>query len=78
MARLYPNPIPPAPPRLYTSSYPKNPVIVAGRLARTANGVKLLVELAEALEAPVNDQRNRIFFPSRTRSITPASSATLA
>ena len=52
-------------------------MIVAGRLARTANGVKLLVELAEALD-PVNDQRNRIFFPSRTRSITPASSATLA
>ena len=39
-------------------------MIVAGRLARTANGVKLPVELAEALEAPVNVQRNRINFPS--------------
>ena len=39
-------------------------MIVAGRLARTANGVKLLVELAEALEAPVNDQPNRMNFPS--------------
>jgi thiamine pyrophosphate-dependent acetolactate synthase large subunit-like protein len=31
----------------------ENPVIVAGRLARTANGVKLPVELAETLESPV-------------------------
>jgi len=42
----------------------ENPVIVAGRLARTPNGIKLLVELAEALQAPVNDQRNRMNFPS--------------
>ena len=28
-------------------------MIVAGGLARAGNGVKLLVELAEALEAPV-------------------------
>jgi thiamine pyrophosphate-dependent acetolactate synthase large subunit-like protein len=41
-----------------------NPVIVAGRLARTPNGVKLLVELAETLQAPVIDQRNRMNFPS--------------
>src|ERR1700676_2889165 len=34
----------------------ENPVIVAGRLARTPNGTKLLVELAETLQAPVNDQ----------------------
>jgi acetolactate synthase I/II/III large subunit len=42
----------------------ENPVIVAGRLARTPNGIKLLVELAETLEAPVNDQRNRMNFPT--------------
>jgi acetolactate synthase-1/2/3 large subunit len=42
----------------------ENPVIVAGRLARTPNGVKLLVELAETLQASVNDQRNRMNFPS--------------
>jgi thiamine pyrophosphate-dependent acetolactate synthase large subunit-like protein len=42
----------------------ENPVIVVGRLARTPNGVKLLVELAETLQAPVIDQRNRMNFPS--------------
>jgi len=42
----------------------ENPVIAAGRLARTPNGIKLFVELAEALEAPVVDQRNRMNFPS--------------
>ena len=42
----------------------ESPVIVTGRLARTPNGVKLLVELAETLQAPVNDQRNRMNFPS--------------
>jgi acetolactate synthase-1/2/3 large subunit len=42
----------------------ENPVIVAGRLARTPNGIKLLVELAETLQASVNDQRNRMNFPS--------------
>ncbi len=31
----------------------ENPVIVAGRAARTPNGLKLLVELAELLQAPV-------------------------
>jgi acetolactate synthase-1/2/3 large subunit len=43
----------------------ENPVIVAERLARTPNGIKLLVELAETLQAPVNDQRNRMNFPTR-------------
>ncbi|HEX4996880.1 MAG TPA: thiamine pyrophosphate-dependent enzyme [Terriglobia bacterium] len=43
----------------------ENPVLVAGRAARTANGVKLLVELAEALQAPVVDQRARMNFPSK-------------
>ncbi len=43
----------------------ENPLIVAGRLARTPNGIKLLVELAETLQAPVMDQRSRMNFPSR-------------
>jgi thiamine pyrophosphate-dependent acetolactate synthase large subunit-like protein len=43
----------------------ENPVIVTGRLARTPNGIKLLVELSETLQAPVNDQRNRMNFPTR-------------
>ena len=43
----------------------ENPVIVPGRLARTPNGIKLLMELAETLQAPVNDQRNRMNFPTR-------------
>jgi thiamine pyrophosphate-dependent acetolactate synthase large subunit-like protein len=42
----------------------ENPVIVAGRVARTPKGVELLVELAEALQAPVKDQRMRMNFPS--------------
>jgi len=43
----------------------ENPLIVTGRLARTPNGIKLLVELAETLQAPVHDQRNRMNFPTR-------------
>ena len=43
----------------------ENPVILAGRLARTPRGVELLVELAETLQAPVNDLRSRMNFPSR-------------
>jgi len=44
-----------------------NPVIVAGRSARTPNGIKLLVELAEILQAPVQDRafRFRMNFPTR-------------
>jgi acetolactate synthase-1/2/3 large subunit len=30
----------------------ENPVIVAGRVARTPEGIELLVELAETLQAP--------------------------
>jgi acetolactate synthase I/II/III large subunit len=40
------------------------PVIVADRLARTPQGLKLLVELAETLNAPVIDQRGRMNFPT--------------
>jgi acetolactate synthase I/II/III large subunit len=45
----------------------ENPIIVAGRVARTPNGLKLLVELAEALQAPVVDRpfRFRMNFPTR-------------
>ena len=41
-----------------------NPVIVAGRVARTPKGIDLLVELAEALQCRVQDQRMRMNFPS--------------
>src|SRR5687768_2172261 len=41
------------------------PVLVADRLARTANGMTLLVELAELLQAGVIDEGSRMNFPSR-------------
>ena len=41
-----------------------NPVIVAGRVARTPKGIDLLVELADVLQARVQDQRMRMNFPS--------------
>jgi len=41
----------------------ENPVIVADRMARTPNGPKLLVQLAEALQARVVDQGGRMNFP---------------
>ncbi|MBI4888696.1 MAG: twin-arginine translocation signal domain-containing protein [Acidobacteria bacterium] len=43
----------------------QNPVIVADRLARTPAGMARLVELAEALQAPVIDQHGRMNFPSK-------------
>jgi acetolactate synthase-1/2/3 large subunit len=43
----------------------ENPVIVADRAARTPAGMKLLVDLAEALQAPVIDQGGRMNFPTR-------------
>jgi len=42
----------------------QNPVIIADRVARTPNGMKLLVELAETLQAPVISQEGRMNFPS--------------
>jgi len=42
----------------------ERPVIVVDRAARTAHGVRLLVELAEALNAPVIDQAGRMNFPT--------------
>jgi thiamine pyrophosphate-dependent acetolactate synthase large subunit-like protein len=42
----------------------ERPVIVVDRAARTPNGIKLLVELAELLQAPVVDQGGRMNFPT--------------
>ena len=42
----------------------EDPVIIAGRAARTPAGLKLLIELAELLQAPVQDRRFRMNFPS--------------
>ena len=42
----------------------QRPVIVVDRAARTADGIKLLVQLAETLNAPVIDQRGRMNFPN--------------
>jgi thiamine pyrophosphate-dependent acetolactate synthase large subunit-like protein len=41
-----------------------NPVIIADRVGRTPAGVKRLVELAEALNAPVIDQLGRMNMPN--------------
>jgi acetolactate synthase I/II/III large subunit len=41
-----------------------NPVIVVDRVARSDNGVRLVVELAELLQARVIDQQNRLNFPN--------------
>jgi thiamine pyrophosphate-dependent acetolactate synthase large subunit-like protein len=43
----------------------ENPVLIAGRVARTPAGMKALIELAETLQAPVIDQNDRMNFPSR-------------
>jgi len=43
----------------------QNPVILADRLGRTPAGMKNLVELAEALQAPVVSRPGRMNFPSR-------------
>src|SRR5882724_6482879 len=42
----------------------ERPMIIPERYARTPNGVKLLIELAELLQAPVNN-RERMNFPNR-------------
>src|SRR5215469_9188887 len=42
----------------------ERPVIVADRVARTPEGMKHLVELAELLQAPVVNMRGRMNFPS--------------
>ncbi len=47
----------------------ENPVIVAGRVARTPEGINLLVQLAETLQAPVLDRRFRTNFPNRASAV---------
>jgi thiamine pyrophosphate-dependent acetolactate synthase large subunit-like protein len=42
----------------------QNPVIVVDRVARSPNGVKLLVELAELLQVPIMDIGGRMNFPN--------------
>jgi acetolactate synthase I/II/III large subunit len=42
----------------------QNPVIVVDRAARTENGMRLVVQLAEALQAVVIDQGGRMNFPT--------------
>jgi thiamine pyrophosphate-dependent acetolactate synthase large subunit-like protein len=43
----------------------ENPVILAGRAARTPAGLELMVALAETLQAGVVDSRRRLNFPTR-------------
>ncbi|MDP9147927.1 MAG: thiamine pyrophosphate-binding protein [Acidobacteriota bacterium] len=43
----------------------ENPVLIAGRAARTPAGMTYLMELAEALQIPVIDQMDRMNFPTR-------------
>ena len=43
----------------------QNPVIIADRAAASAQGMKLLTDLAEALQAPVIDRGGRLNFPTR-------------
>jgi acetolactate synthase-1/2/3 large subunit len=49
----------------------ENPVIVAGRCARTPKGIDLLVELADLLQCRVQDQRLRLNFPTGHRLYAP-------
>jgi acetolactate synthase-1/2/3 large subunit len=42
----------------------QNPVIVVDRAARSENGMRLIIELAETLQAAVVDQGGRMNFPS--------------
>jgi len=43
----------------------ENPVLIAGRAARTPAGMTYLMELAETLQLPVIDQMDRMNFPTR-------------
>ena len=43
----------------------ENPVLIAGRAARTPAGLTHLLELAETLQIPVIDQMDRMNFPTR-------------
>jgi thiamine pyrophosphate-dependent acetolactate synthase large subunit-like protein len=56
----------------------QNPVIVADRAARTPNGVALLVQLAELLQARVIDQAGRMNFPKTHYLTAPPTAVTNA
>jgi acetolactate synthase I/II/III large subunit len=43
----------------------ENPVLIAGRAARTPVGMTYLMELAETMQIPVIDQMDRMNFPTR-------------
>ena len=43
----------------------QHPLIICGRSARTPAGIDLVVQLAEALQAPVQDRHFRMNFPTR-------------
>src|SRR5246127_2674427 len=45
-------------------AHAQNPVIVVDRAARSHNGMRLIVQLAETLQAVVVDQGGRMNFPS--------------
>ena len=47
----------------------ENPVIVAGRAARTPKGIELLVELAETLQAPVQGSAHADELPFRASAL---------
>jgi acetolactate synthase I/II/III large subunit len=51
----------------------EHPVIVADRAINTSHGIKLLVELAELIQAPVVRQRGRLNFPTTHYLGRPAS-----
>src|SRR5438874_10501838 len=55
-----------------------SPVIVADRAARTPNGIKLLVQLAELLQARVIDQGSRVNFPKTHYLSAPATQVSSA
>src|SRR5262249_37710517 len=74
VGRLYiPKYVPTAPPQAEAAALretakllvnAQNPVIVVDRMARTEEGVKRLIELAELVQAPVFDQGGRMNFPN--------------
>ena len=47
----------------------QNPVILADRACRSQEGMKRIVELAEALNAPVADIGGRMNFPTTSLSL---------
>ena len=53
----------------------QRPVIVADRAARTANGMRGVIALAEALNAPVVDQGGRLNMPTSHYLATRAAAA---